>query len=368
MLHPSLAQANSCFKGSYKAARQLFINTQERLPEALIQHRQSYLHSLSGPDNEELSCDTLLLSQTANPERLLVLVSGTHGVEGFCGSAIQTASLAPLVQHIEADTSLGVFVIHALNPWGFAWLRRYDHQGIDLNRNFINFDQPLPDNPHYARWHHALLKNRLDEHGLRQHYARENYATFIEQITRGQFQFEGGLFYGGSAPSWSRTTLENICNDSVFSAAKGIAVIDLHTGLGPYGYGELINDHPLNSPGFKLAQQWYGNNAASTELGESVSPKKEGLTDYHWHELMQERGCFVTLEFGTYSIEQLLVRLINEHHYHNQLGTQVRDIYRDEVQQLKQFFYPEELSWQQQVLFRGQQICAMAINGLRNVS
>ena len=40
------------------------------------------------------------------------------------------------------------------------------------------------------------------------------------------------------------------------------------------------------------------------------------------------------------------------------------DIDHEAVQALKRFFYPEEHSWQQQVLFRGRQVTDLALRGL----
>jgi hypothetical protein len=160
--------------------------------------------------------------------------------------------------------------------------------------------------------------------------------------------------------------LQQITAAPVFAGARRIAVVDLHTGLGPYGYGEVINDHLIDSPGFDWVRQWYGDNACSTELGESVSGCKLGLVDYHWHALLAERGCFVTLEFGTYAGERLLQSLISEQVLHNQWrqGAETRDLNHPLVQQLKRFFYPAEASWQQQVLFRGRQVVSLAVQGL----
>ena len=73
--------------------------------------------------------------------------------------------------------------------------------------------------------------------------------AFAEAFTRGQYRHADGCFYGGIAPSWSRTVLEQVTAAEMFANAERIAVVDLHTGLGPYGYGELINDHPPGTAG-----------------------------------------------------------------------------------------------------------------------
>lgn len=371
MLNLMSTQDLSCFSASYTAARKGFFSRYKRLAPELVRSLHSHPHVLSGPQQEALGCDVLLLGQSDAPQQLLVLISGTHGVEGFAGSAIQCDCLSLLEPVLTANPSLGVMIIHALNPWGFAWLRRYDHEGIDLNRNFVDFDAALPDNPDYERLHHRLLAgDTLSADSLHALWQEMEPAAFIEAVTRGQYRHSDGLFFGGTGPSWSRRLLEETTRNPVFDSARRIAVIDLHTGLGPYGYGEVINDHPVHSAGYRWAEDWYGDNAQSTVLGDSVSSLKQGLLDYHWHRVMGERGCFVTLEFGTYAMSRLLTSLINEQLLHNAVHNEEqqrgapRDIEHAQVQALKQFFYPAETSWQQQVLFRGRQVISLALQGL----
>ena len=49
----------------------------------------SYLHPRAGLDGEELAIDVARLGPDDATDVVLV-VSGTHGVEGFCGSALQS--------------------------------------------------------------------------------------------------------------------------------------------------------------------------------------------------------------------------------------------------------------------------------------
>ena len=371
MLNLTSAQDLNCFSASYLDAQHRFAAAQQGVAPKLVRSLYRHAHPLLGPQQEALGCDVLHLGQSDTPQQLLVLISGTHGVEGFAGSAIQCDCLPLLEKILQRHPTLGIVMIHAFNPWGFAWLRRYDHQGIDLNRNFVDFDSALPDNPDYERLHARILQSAATDTALTADklpllWQDSDQDSFTEVVTRGQYRHPDGLFYGGSAPSWSRMILEQVTAAPVFAAAHRIAVIDLHTGLGPYGYGEVINDHPLHSAGFQLAQHWFGDNAQSTVLGESVSSLKQGLLDYHWHRVIGERGCFVTLEFGTYASNRLLMAMINEQVQHNRVmqSGETRDIHHEHIPQLKQFFYPAETSWQQQVLFRGRQIASLALEGI----
>jgi predicted deacylase len=50
-----------------------------------------------------------------------------------------------------------MILIHALNPYGFAWLRRVNEDNVDLNRNFRNFSEPLASSAAYEAIHDALV-------------------------------------------------------------------------------------------------------------------------------------------------------------------------------------------------------------------
>ena len=52
-------------------------------------NRFSYPCSVSGPDHETLFTDTVWIGQE-DATKVLVLLGGTHGVEGFVGSAVET--------------------------------------------------------------------------------------------------------------------------------------------------------------------------------------------------------------------------------------------------------------------------------------
>ena len=355
-----------CFQKEYFSSRTFFQKTQQIFPAALLVEQREFEHPLKGPNNEPLFCDALFLGQSTTPKAVLVLISGTHGVEGLTGSAVQADLLPELVEVLQANADLGVLMIHALNPWGVAWSRRCDHQGIDLNRNFIDFSAELPVQQGYKEINQAC--SMLDEQGyegLKSAFSADAFDEFIASLTRGQYQDQNGLFFGGKTPSWSHEVLNQITSHTFIQQAERLSVIDVHTGLGPYGYGEVINDHEPNSKGFEWASRLYGDNAYSALLGESSSAPKLGLLDFYWHNIIQDRGCFITLEFGTYPVEQLISTLWFEQQY--QLSLQVgepRKLDESRVLAMRNFFYPFEASWQQQVLFRSRQVVNLALIGL----
>src|ERR1051325_1319045 len=116
------------FAPDYFAARDAFL--------ALARERGARVanHPLSarGPGGETLSIDTAYVG-AREPRHLLVIVSGTHGVEGFAGSAMQCQWLAGIAPS-QIPRDAGCLLVHALNAYGFAHLRRANEHNVDLNR------------------------------------------------------------------------------------------------------------------------------------------------------------------------------------------------------------------------------------------
>ena len=354
-----------CFSASYKAACEKF---QLHAQHEHSQYRE-FVHPIaSGPQGERLILATSWIGDEQAP-RVLVTQSATHGAEGFAGSAIQIDALNALAG--QANEGLAILHIHALNPFGFAWLRRVNEDGVDLNRNFIDFDQPLPDSSAYAELAPLLVPEN------EQHWAdatarlfayrdRVGQRAFESAVSAGQYCDADGLFYGGTRPSWSRVCLQQIMADYHLPQRQRVAVVDIHTGLGPYAAAEVICDHPPNSQGVAWAKAWYGDNVTEPALGTSTSVPKTGLIDYAWQQALGERVCFVTLEFGTYAIEQLFEVLRRDHFLHRH---QV-DWHAAETQGVKlamrEHFGPTQADWQQQILAHGRRVLHQAITGLQH--
>jgi len=129
------------FSPSYATARRKFLDAAAGRGLTV----DSRVLDLPGAEGETLAMD-VVLDGPADASRMLVVISGVHGVEGFCGSAIQTGVLR-LGPPAHPDTA--VLHIHAINPYGFSHLRRATQENVDLNRNFVDFAKPLPANAGY---------------------------------------------------------------------------------------------------------------------------------------------------------------------------------------------------------------------------
>ncbi len=349
----------SVFPDSYADARKKLL-----AKIAMSQHHHlSFNCPGKTPEGELLATDVIWLGERS-AGNVLILLGGTHGIEGFAGSAIILDSLELFVNHwltLAPDTAL--LIVHALTPWGYAWLRRCDEDGVDLNRNYIDFNLPVPENPGYLELRDALFcPDETQRITLFYKFEQRHGRTAFEiAVSGGQYTDPSGPFYGGTQPAHGRQVTEELIK-SFHLSEKNLAVVDIHSGLGAYGYGELICDHALDSPGFSIAKRWYGDAATFPALGTSSSVPKLGLMDYLWHKIMNRHSCHVTLEFGTFATDQLFAVLLRDHLLWSQ---QTRHSEREQHSRLMlRHFCPQDAAWRELVLFRARQVIDQALRGL----
>jgi hypothetical protein len=135
--------ADNCFAADFSGARARFLAAAGAAGARI----ETIRHPLRGPAGEMLACDVARRGPPRAP-KALVTISATHGVEGYCGSGAQTASLREgLFADLPPDTC--AVAIHAINPHGFAWTRRVTEDNVDLNRNFVDHSAPYPVNAGY---------------------------------------------------------------------------------------------------------------------------------------------------------------------------------------------------------------------------
>jgi hypothetical protein len=318
----------------------------------------SHRNPATGAAGEELATDVALLG-SADASRLTVVVSGTHGAEGFCGSGIQVAWLAA-AERLPADTA--ILLVHAINPYGFSHVRRVTEDNVDLNRNFIDHGNAKPSNPGYDALREAICPREWSEESERRNlaalraYAAQHGPDALETaIASGQYVDPQGVFYGGTQPTWSNRTLRAIL--AAFApTARHVAFIDLHTGLGPYGFGEIMSNHGHSDPGDQIMKQWWGGEATYFDDGTSSSYYVAGDTNIGVTQaLPQARVAGITLEFGTIPKEDMLnaVRADNWLYVHGDLASrQGRDI----KAQISAAFYPDKDDWKEMVVERGRYV------------
>ena len=114
------------------------------------------------------------------------------------------------------------------------------------------------------------------------------------------------MFYGGSGPAEARLTLERIADDFDVASRAAVIIIDYHTGLGPYGYGEPITHYDIDTPGSRRVRAFWGESVTESKRGQTASQARDGLGHYGLNRILLEpetRLTMCTLEFGTFDRE-----------------------------------------------------------------
>lgn len=298
------------FSATYREARERFLEAARNAGAAV----QSHAHPLKGADGEEIATDTALLG-AADAARLFIVSSGTHGPEGFAGSACQLALLGDGLARRAADRGIALLLVHAVNPYGFSHLKRTNEDNIDLNRNFNDFSRPYPDNPVYEEIHSLLVPESWPpspENEARLAAAMGKLAGQRNPgVSSGQARHPDGLFYCGTAPAWSNGTIRSILR-RFGTGKRHIAWIDVHTGLGPYGHGEKIfGRHPPAT--LARALRWWGSDLIVATADDSISPRTVGhITGCAPEECPDAAITPTTLEYGTLPNVQVRTALRGE--------------------------------------------------------
>ena len=358
---------NACFSADYAEARGRF----RAAASAQGGRVASIANPSRGPRGEELAIDLGWFGRE-DASYVLVLVSATHGVEGFCGSGAQLDwMLSGGAASLPADTA--VLLVHAINPHGFAWLRRVTEEGVDLNRNFLPTGGELRPNPGYEVLADAFVPRDFRpetlaaaDAAIAAYRARNGSAAVDYALIFGQHTNPEGVYYGGREAAWSMRMLAKICADFRLADRASVAIIDYHTGLGPHGHGEPIVGHRPGASGQLRCRAWYGDSLGEPLLGSSSSIPIAGLTQYAWaREIGDDRLTFIALEYGTYPLDQGQRALRDDHILHRRGCPDWNDPECQRIKgALRKFNYPDVRPWKEMVVFRSRQVIAQALAGL----
>jgi hypothetical protein len=353
------------FSADYAEARAKFLEAAGAAGLSVESHLND---NAKAPDGSALYTDVARLGPADAPATLLIQ-SGTHGVEGFCGSGAQVGFLRTL-ENRELPSTVQIVLIHAINPYGFAWLRRVNEDNVDLNRNFVDHAMPYPENPDYDELADLIAPKDISEEALRaanaelRAYSETNGPMALQAaISKGQYTHKDGVYYGGTFATWSNRTFHEIA-ESTCGAAKAVGLIDFHTGLGPYGYGELIIEVGPDDPAYARAHAWWGDSVKSTVDGESVSAHLAGTIDGALPLIVPEAEVTAgAIEFGTKPSNEVFRALRKDNWLHawaDPMGPESNDIKAE----IRAAFYPDAEDWKDMIWARGREVIDQALTGL----
>jgi hypothetical protein len=331
-------------------------------------------HPLPGPAGEPLATDIAWLGDR-DARRVLVSISGTHGVEGYYGSTCQTEWLHEVSQR-GLPKGVAVLMVHLINPWGTAWVRRVNEDNIDLNRNFVDFTRPLPDNTRYESIHEIYVCRDLDGPGRKradelqdEHIRSMGWREYSSIVGAGQYAHADGLYFGGREASWSNRTLMSIVGRYLKNVDTAIA-FDLHTGAGPFGYPLLMAIAESRYPALDDANALYGpwlttivtNAQERSDTG--VVATATGYTSQALLDaLPRTRLMQLVIECGTYDEVRMNKALRDDHWLH--LYGDSADTHGQRIKrELLECFLPTDADWRAIAWHRTRQIWERALGAL----
>jgi hypothetical protein len=340
----------SYFSQSYEEAR-------ARLRASIEQAKgeyEAYPIGIEGPDGDPLTIDIGRIGP-ADAKRTLVLSSGTHGVEGFFGSAAQLAAIENWVEQPDRDASL--VLIHAMNPYGFSYIRRVNENNVDLNRSFLLSDQPYQGaDDAYAKRDLFLVRTVFN-------ILRYGYRSLKNAVVQGQYEFPKGLFYGGRKPP---KTLEIIDQhlETWLGDAEKVVHIDWHTGMGKWATYILATSRSMGTPGAEALQTIFGRDRVQGLEPSGVLYEIQGAFGRWCESRFSDRdySCLLA-EFGTYPSLKVLKALSDEnrcHHWDTASGPATAA----SKQALREAFAPSASEWRNRCISQAMTIVEQAKRGL----
>jgi hypothetical protein len=359
------------FSPNYDTARSRFRKAAEQAGLQL----ETYPLASVGPGGIDLSIDVAI---AGHPEahQALILSSGLHGVEGFLGSAIQLAILEQELATLRATPQIKLILIHALNPYGFAWLRRVNEDNVDPNRNFLLFGERYEGAPRAYRRLAAFLN---PPRPLRRYDAllfwcravweisRHGLPTLRQAVAGGQYEFPQGLFFGGRQPIALLRILDHAL-PTWLASISSVLHIDFHTGLGKWGAYKLLLDSIVAPSRLAWLQRYFDpssveNLSAPATKGDVAYQPRGSLGKWCQAKMEPCDYVFLGAEFGTYSSVNMIAGLRAENQAHHWGLPQTAGAQRVK-QHFQELFCPASVAWRQRALEQGLHLVMQAAQAL----
>ena len=319
-------------------------------------------------ESDGLYIDSFYLPSTAEKSNLVVLTTGVHGMEGYIGAVMLDVFFREVYPTLNAENT-GVLVVANVNPYGMKYLRRYNENNVDLNRNFIldweSFN--LSSNKEYpkvdtflgptgkignALWHEVGFYLSLGKTAI-----TDGAGTISDALLTGQYEYPQGVYYGGTGDEASTVYLKDVFNRCLDSDYDNIVHIDIHSGYGPR-YNMVIFNSVFETMTEAESRQAFGYDNIIAYDSESFYATTGDTTDFFYRLAQQKQTdtqlfstCF---EFGTIGDEFFDTILSlkytvdeNRNHWYPTTNATTAQVIHENYMEL---FYPTETAWREKTV------------------
>lgn len=246
------------YQNSYEECRSAFISQAENL-KLRFDSVQIFSIPVKSKTDSDLTIDFCYIPAKDTTLKLLVINSGTHGIEGFVGSAVQQMLMAEFFEP-DMTSEVGLLIIHGMNAWGFKNERRFSENNADLNRNFSleNSLFSTKNDGFVALYDMLTPKGELNMNSIPNKFfmltaikqiAQKGMPALLQAFAQGQYEFSEGIYFGGNAFEQQVAIMSTVLKEKS-NPYETIFSIDLHTGFGERGKLHLF-PNPVDDPEIK---------------------------------------------------------------------------------------------------------------------
>lgn len=326
----------------------------------------------------DLTIDFCCIPAQDTLDRLLILSSGIHGIEAFLGSAVQLMAMEEILSPDHLDT-IGILLIHGMNPHGFKYLRRVTENNVDLNRNCA-IDESLFDtnNERYGKLfdmlnpqgeaNHRSLRNRHMHLVMIQKILAESMSEARQAILQGQYEHAKGLYFGGKKLEPQIAAITPILKEKMMPYIR-ILTIDLHTGYGENGTMHLF-PNPMKDADIKADMEalfagytidWGDSDNFYTYTGSfadyigALAPGKTYYPMVFEFGTMDSQKTFGSLR----SLHNMILENQGFHHGYKSEKTEAKI-----KENFLEMFYPSSIAWRSKVIMDTKEILELVLERL----
>ena len=319
-------------------------------------------------EGDGLYIDKFFLPASVETTNLIVLTTGVHGMEGYIGSVMLDVFFDEIYPTLNTNNT-GILIVANVNPYGMKYMRRYNENNVDLNRNFIedwdSFDRSC--NKEYPKvesflqptgkmgnafWHEVSFFLSLAKEAI-----FTGADTISDALLTGQYEYPTGVYYGGNGDEKSTTYLKGVFSECLDGSYENIIHVDIHSGYGPR-YNMVIFNSVQDPTTEAEAREMFGYDYIIATDSEDFYETFGDTTDY-FYRLARAKGsdkdlystCF---EFGTigdsfidsifslkYTVDE------NRQHWYPTTNSITSEMVRENYYEL---FYPTETEWREKTI------------------
>ena len=319
-------------------------------------------------EGDDLYIDNIYLPSTEETKNLIFLTTGVHGMEGYIGSVMLDVFFAEIYPTLNtADT--GILIVANVNPYGMKYMRRYNENNVDLNRNFIENweDFDLSSNKEYSKVESLLQPTKKiinafwHEVGFYLSLAKaaifNGADTISDALLTGQYEYAEGVYYGGNGDEKSTSYLKGVFARCLDGSYENIIHVDIHSGYGPR-YNMVIFNSVQDPTTEAEAKAMFGYDYIIASDSEDFYATIGDTTDYFYRlakskatdkELYSTCFEFGTIGDGFFDSIISLKYTVDENRQH-WYPTNNKIVTETVQQNYCELFYPTETEWREKTI------------------